>query len=351
MYKIAVEEAFATPSLMLELKKIVSGDLYKRDVGFDLIYRKLLNSPMMEGLRDKLLDVGSGRLADMDQHAVNVQILSLTAPGVQVFSEARAKALTVETNNFLLEALHAHPNRFYGLMAVSPSSPAFSVSEIERLGDFENIVGIIINSHTKGEYLDADKYNTIFEAAEKYRLPIYLHPSTPAPQMVEPYLEYGLAGPIWGFAAEAGLHAMRLMLSGVFDKYPDLKVILGHLGEGLPFWINRLDSRIHLSKTFDNTGKVSQLQRTPGEYMKQNFYYSTSGMNNAREINYVCEACGESRLLFAIDYPYESTESAVNGMNSADITIKRRQKIYYENARDLFRTDFGLPASVKVCDS
>ncbi|HSX50754.1 MAG TPA: hypothetical protein VLF09_07340, partial [Cellvibrio sp.] len=89
------------------------------------------------------------------------------------------------------------------------------------------------------------------------------------------------------------------------------------------------------------------LQRTPGEYMKENFYYSTSGMNNAREINYVCDACGESRLLFAIDYPYESTESAVNGMNSADIPTKRKQKIYYENAKELFGTDFGLPTFTK----
>lgn len=334
MKTIAIEEAFATEELFDEWRNILAND--SSDPAFSSIYNPLLNNPDFGAMRENLLDISDRRISDMNEHNIDIQILSVTAPGVQVSSPDKSRELTLSTNDFLVDKIQEHPDRFWGLLTVAPQDPEFSAKEISRMKGKKNIVGIIINSHTKGEYLDSEKFYPILEAAEAHNLPIYLHPTTPSPQMAGPFLAYGLEGPIWGFAAETGVHALRLLLSGIFDRFPKLKIILGHMGEGLPFWSHRINSRVMLSQLFDHTDKVKSLQKTPAEYLDKNFYYATSGMNTDPILRFCVETCNPEHILFAIDYPYESTEAAITGFNSAKLPAATKSKILYSNAVNLF---------------
>jgi len=334
---IAVEEAFVTAELLDIWTEILEQGIESHgDPAFDSIYSPILKLAQTQELRNKLLDVDKTRLADMDKNGVAVQLLSVTAPGVQIFDSEAARSFTIHTNDYLSDIVAKHPTRFYGLITVSPSDPNFSAQELERMAGKENMVGIIINSHTNGKYLDDEFYFPIFAKAEELDLPIYLHPSTPNPNMVEPLLKYGLEGPMWGFAADTGLHALRLILSGVFDRFPNLQMVLGHMGEGLPYWLHRLDSRLPLSQMLDKTGRLQELKKLPSEYFKSNLHISTSGMNWSPVLRFVCDVIGVDRVMFAIDYPYESSEPAVLGLKESKLTDEEKRQIFELNAQRLF---------------
>lgn len=212
--RIAVEEAFVTADIMAQWQLVLASRNVEpgfAKMGETILARTAANKP----LDDHLLDIGMGRIAHMDTIGIDMQILSLTSPGVQVFDAPLATRLAAESNDALAAAVNAHPNRFAGLAAIAPQLPAVAAREIER-GQQLGLCGVIINSHTMGEYLDAPQFRPIFEAAEALDMPIYLHPREPAPSMVAPYLDYGLYFAGWGFAAETGLHAMRLIMSGTF---------------------------------------------------------------------------------------------------------------------------------------
>src|SRR5690606_8420097 len=169
------------------------------------------------------------------------QVVSLTGPGVQVFDAPTAAALTVSFNDQLAEAIGRHPDRLAGLAAVAPQDPAHAARELERAVRQLDLKGAIVNSHTHGEYLDDPKFWEIFEAAEALGVPVYIHPQTPPKAMIEPFLDCGLDGAVFGFAVESGLPMLRLIFSGVFDRFPKLRVVVGHLGEGIPYWLFRVD--------------------------------------------------------------------------------------------------------------
>jgi len=163
----------------------------------------------------------------------------LTAPGVQVFDAATGTALATEFNDELMQKTKAHPGRYATLATVAPQDPRHAVKELQRSISL-GMKGAVINSHTQGEYLDEPKYWEIFEAAQALDVPLYLHPQTPPASMIAPFLPRGLDGAIYGFAVETGLHLLRIIVAGVFDRFPKLKIVVGHLGEGLPFWLFRL---------------------------------------------------------------------------------------------------------------
>jgi 5-carboxyvanillate decarboxylase len=257
----------------------------------------------------------------------------MTAPGVQVFDAATATRLARESNDVLVEAIKGHPARLAGLAAVAPQNPEGAAAELARVAGLPGIKGLIINSHTGGEYLDAAKYWPIFEAAEALGLPLYLHPREPSPSMIGPYLEYGLYFAGWGFAAEVGLHAMRLIMSGVFERFPKLQIILGHMGEAIPFWLQRIDNRYLLQVKI---GAVTKLARLPSEYFLQNFVITTSGVCSEPALKLSLEVLGADRILFAADYPYESVEEAVSFMDGADLSDDARGRIYWQNAARIF---------------
>ena len=191
-----------------------------------------------------------------------------------------------------------------------------------------------------GEYLDNKNFWPILEAASKLDVPIYIHPKFPPAEMLKPYLGYpGLSSAVLGFAADASLHAMRLILSGVFDKYPNLKIILGHMGEALPFWLWRMDSRIkeEIKQNEIAAKYYKDFKKNPSEYFKENFYVTTSGMFWHPALVFVCQVLGADRILFATDYPYESGKEAVEFLKTAPISKADKEKIAHKNAEKLFK--------------
>lgn len=331
--RIAVEEAFVTPEIMAQWHVVLaSGNV---EPGFAKMGETILaQTPANKPLDDHLLDIGAGRIAHMDSLGIDMHILSLTSPGVQVFETALATRLAAESNDALAAAVKAYPTRFAGLAAIAPQDPAAAAREMERAVRKLGLCGVIINSHTMGEYLDAPKYRPIFEAAEALDTPIYLHPREPAPSMVTPYLDYGLFFATWGFAAETALHAMRLIMSGTFDRFPKLKIVLGHMGEGLPFWLQRIDNRYLLELKI---GATDKLARMPSEYFLDNFVITTAGVTSMPALRLSLDVLGVERILFAADFPYEDDAEAVRFMDNAAVTEAERKQIYETNAQRVFK--------------
>ncbi len=331
--RIAIEEAFVTQEIADQWDVILDAGSIG-EPGFRKMGETILaDSPGTRRIHERLIDLGEGRIRDMDEAGIDVQVISLTSPGVQVFPGELAAELARAANDRLAEAVQAHPQRFAGLAAIAPHLPNIAAREIERAMTELGLKGIIINSHTGGEYLDAEKYWPIFEAAESMSAAIYLHPRTPSPATIEPYLDYGLYFAGWGFAVETSLHAMRLIMAGVFDEFPDLKIILGHMGEGIPFWLDRIDNRYLLQV---NIGALDRMEKLPSEYFKDNFVITTSGMTYAPPLKLSNEVLGAERILFAADYPYESLGETVEFMDSAPVSEADRHKIYHGNAETLF---------------
>ena len=216
--------------------------------------------------------------------------------------------MAAEANDILAEAVRAHPTRFAGLAAVAPQDPNSVVRELERAKAL-GLKGFLINSHTRGEYLDLPKFAPIFEAAQALDMPLYLHPREPSPSSVTPYLDHGLFFAAWGFAAETSLHAMRLIMSGLFDRYPRLRIALGHMGEGMPFWLSRIDNRY---KGQVLMGVNKRLARLPSEYFRDNFVITTSGMMDDAALRLAISVLGVERIQFAGDFPYEDVRAGVD---------------------------------------
>lgn len=331
--RIAVEEAFVTPEIMAQWHVVLAGG--NVEPGFAKMGETILaQTPANKPLDDHLLDIGAGRIAHMDSLGIDMHILSLTSPGVQVFETALATRLAAESNDALAAAVKAYPTRFAGLAAIAPQDPAAAAREMERAVRKLGLCGVIINSHTMGEYLDAPKFRPIFEAAEALDTPIYLHPREPAPSMVTPYLDYGLFFATWGFAAETALHAMRLIMSGTFDRFPKLKIVLGHMGEGLPFWLQRIDNRYLLELKIGATDKLAKM---PSQYFLDNFVITTAGVTSMPALRLSLDVLGVERILFAADFPYEDDAEAVRFMDSAAVTEAERKQIYETNAQRVFK--------------
>ncbi len=328
---IAIEEAFVTQAVADAWKDVLASP--DCEPGFRMMGDSILaETPGNKMLHSRLIDIGAGRIAHMDEVGVDMQILSMTSPGVQVFETGLANALTIDANDQLAAAVKEYPTRFAALGAFAPQDPVQAAQEIYRMRTL-GFVGAIVNSHTMGEYLDLPKFAPIMQALEAEKLPLYLHPREPSPSMVQPYLDYGLYFAGWGFAAETGLHAMRLIMSGAFDRYPGLKIILGHMGEGLPFWLQRIDNRYLLQVKI---GAVKKLERLPSEYFLDNFVITTAGVTSQPALRLSIDVLGAERIMFAADYPYENDAEGVDFIRSCDISPQERDAICHGNAAALF---------------
>ena len=286
---------------------------------------------------NKLTDCGELRLKEMDEAGIDMQVLSLSFPGVELFEPADGIRMAKAVNNNISDIAKRYPDRFAGFAAIAPQGPEEAADELERAVKELGLKGAIINGNIQGEFLDDRKFWPIFERAEKLDVPIYIHPKMPPSDMIKPYLAYpGLASAMSGFAAEASLHAMRLICSGVFDHYPGLKIILGHLGEAIPFWLWRLDSRFEEEKTDPASAEFyKDLQKNPSQYFKDHFFVTTSGMFWGPVLQFVCSVLGVDKVLFAVDYPYESSKTATQFMDSVAIDEGDRAKICHLNAERL----------------
>jgi predicted TIM-barrel fold metal-dependent hydrolase len=254
---------------------------------------------------------------------------------VQSYLPNDAVPLAREFNDSLADIVRRYPDRFAGLGTVAPQDAVAAAYEIERIMGPLRLNGIMINSHTGGHYLDEPQFSPLLDAAEAHHAPIYLHPRVPS--MLSAYSSYGMSGAIWGYQAEAGLHAMRLILSGTLDRNPDLKIVLGHIGEGIPYWLRRIDNRHAFAQRVTGAATpMPKLKLTPSEYFKRNFVLTTSGIDDPNVLELALRAVGDDNIMFAIDYPYEETESAINFLENAPLTDMQREKISHKTAEHLF---------------
>ena len=334
--RIAAEEAFATPEL-LDRYRVLLVEGTHNDPGFVSLWGHYLGaSAQATQLTTRIQDLGAQRLADMDATGIAKQILSLTGPGVQIFDPDTAAGLARSINDQLADAIRKHPDRFAGLAAIAPQNPAAAAQELERSVKTLGLKGAIVNSHTRGEYLDDPKFWEIFAAAEALNVPVYLHPVTPSPGMIGPFVESGLAGAIYGFAVETGLHMLRLITRGVFDRFPRLRMCVGHLGEALPYWLFRIDFMHRAMVANGRHSRIQKLNRKPSDYLKENFYYTTSGMAWQPVILFAQSVFGMDRVLYAMDYPYQFVPEEVKVTDDLPISDADKKKFYQSNAETIF---------------
>jgi len=288
-------------------------------------------------LEDKLLDMGDKRIEEMDEAGVDIQVLSLAVPGCEQFDTAGGTAMAKETNDELSEVIRRYPDRYVGLAALAPQDPLGAADELERAVNELGLKGAKLNSHVRGEYLDDEKYRPIFEKAESLDVPIYLHPTLPSPQILKPYADYGfpLAGPPLGFGAETILHTMRLIYSGLFDKYPGLKIVLGHLGEGLPFWLYRID--FYWLKPWVAAEIRPKIVHKPSYYINKNFIFTSSGMHFLPAFVCAYMALGADIIAFGADHPFETSKESLESLGTLPICEADKEKFYHINAEKILK--------------
>jgi 5-carboxyvanillate decarboxylase len=336
--RIATEEAWA-PAAMLDRFRELAVSRKLNDPGFNSMFEFYLSSPSLrtQQIRDYLVDLDTQRLAHMDARGIDLQVLMLTAPGVQVFERGLAVTLAAESNDILSSAVRRHPQRLAGLAAVAPQDPAAAAKELQRAVGELGLKGAIINSRTFDEYLDDQKFWPILEAAEDLDVPIYLHPQTPPASMVGPLLEVGLDGAIFGFAVETGMHLLRMIISGVFDRFPRLKLGVGHLGEGLPFWMYRLDYMHRASVLSQRYARLKPLDMKISDYLRRNVYITTSGMPWDPAVRFCQDVMGVDHVLYAMDYPYEHDPEEVVASDNMRMDAASKAMFFQHNAEKLFK--------------
>lgn len=315
--KIAVEEHFAIP------------DTTDRSLRYQTEYWK--------GLQPRLLDLHDRRLAEMDRTGIEIEIVSLNSNGVQsVLDAAKAAELARKANDALAESIARRPDRFAGFAALPMQDPQAAALELGRCVRDLKFRGALVNSFTQlgaadtAIYYDLPQYRPFWAEVERLGVPFYLHPRDPLPSRRQAYEGHPwlIASP-WGFAEETAMHALRLMGSGLFDEYPRLRIVLGHLGERIPYDLWRLDHR--LAKVPGRPAK-----RSMGEYFRENFYLTTSGNFCTISLIHAILTLGADRLLFAVDYPFEDHAQAAAWFDTADIAEADRRKIGRDNAMALF---------------
>lgn len=324
--RIATEEAFATPEQVEALRELLQASTaYDPDT--------FLAGMQTSGpISARLLDVEGERLRIMDQGGVSMAVLAMTSTGVQQFEADKAARIAEIGNDRLADLIRRHPSRYAGLATIPVQDPKRAVRELERAITTLRLNGVMINSHTNGEYLDEEKYWPILEAASGLDATVYIHPRAPSPAMAAPYRKYQLEHAIWGYAVEVGLHAVKLIMSGVFDRYPNLRIVIGHMGENIPYALYRLDW-MHGHFEFGRP----KLALTPGEYFRRNFWITTSGVNWLPALELAIKVLGPENIMWAVDYPYQETMEAVRWLNEAPLADEVKEQIFHRNAEKVFK--------------
>ena len=334
--RIATEEAFAPPEMLDIYRKILAKD--DCDPGFKGLMGFYMSSPSARAqhIMRCLQDLGDVRLQHMDEAGIDHQVIALTAPGVQVMDKDTAVSFAKIANDQLAEAVRRHPTRFTGMIAVAPQDPQAAAKEIERGVNQLGMHSVIINSHTHGEYLSDSKFWDIFAAAESHNVPIYLHPNSLPRNMFTPFHECGLDCAIYGFGVETGLHALRIITAGVFDRFPKLQMVIGHMGEALPFWSYRLDYMHQATVRSQRYESVKPLLKKPSDYLRENFTITNSGVAWDPAIKFSQEVLGVDRVMYAMDYPYQYLADEVLAMDKMAMSDEHKLKFFQTNAQRVF---------------
>lgn len=323
MRYIALEEAFFIPEL---------ADLLPAHRQL----MRLLRPDVAERYERRLPDFTEYRLAEMDDAGVDIQVLSLTSPGLQVELDAeRAVNNARLANDHLVKIIARHPDRFRGFAALPLQDPAAAAKELERAVTEGGLCGGLVNdciSGPGGRYLDAPAYDELWSAVESLGVPLYLHPGSPPAdrwRVLDGRPE--LYGATWSWAAEVSGHALRLLFGGVFDRHPGATLILGHMGEFLPFQRSRLDSR------YATIAPAAPLRRAPSAYLGTNIVFTNSGVFSPAVMLGAVLEVGADAVMFSVDYPYESSREAVDGFERTTLSATDREKIAHGNAERLLR--------------
>ncbi|MHA3019740.1 amidohydrolase family protein [Mycobacterium sp. BMJ-28] len=317
---IAVEEAFSVPGAIAEEAAI-------RRHGI------AVPGPMAAEWFRRLDDVTELRLADMDANGVDMQVLSLSVPGLEVIKDPAAAVMAARhVNDYVAKAVTQHPTRFAGFAALPLQDPAAAVIELRRAVEELGLKGVLYNDHVQRHYLDEPQFRPVWAELERLGVTLYLHPAVIPADNWRVFDGYPvLSGPTWGWTATVGAHALRIIYGGVFDQYPDASLTLGHMGELLPFQMDRLDSR------YGQVPPEHRVQQLPSYYLRNNVYVTTSGVHSHAALIGATLAVGVDRVLFAIDYPYESSAEAVGFLRTAPYAPADLERIAHGNAERILR--------------
>lgn len=334
--RIATEEAFATREQIDGFLRLIREG--RADKGMTSLWGFYAQSPSERAMTimDRLVDLDDRRIADMDATGIDWAVLALTSPGVQPFEVEEAKDIVTRANDHLAAAVERHPTRYVGLTSIAPQDPDWSAAEIRRGKDELGFKGVMVNSHTHGRYLDEPFFDPIFRALAETGQPLYIHPQTPPDAMIDPLLEAGLDGAIFGFGVETGMHLLRLMTTGIFDRYPDLQIAVGHGGEALPFWLYRLDFMHQAGVRSGRYERLKPLRKGLIDCMRENVIATTSGLPSEPAIKLCIEVMGEDRVMYAMDYPYQYVADEVRIHDNLDVPPTTLRKLMQTNAERVF---------------
>lgn len=322
--KVALEEHFAIPDTLADSKGFFPETIWGE-------------------LRDRLIDIQDRRLREMDANGVELMILSLNAPTVQAIPDADAAcALARRANDYLAEEVAKRPDRFKGFAALPMQDPDLAAHELERCVRDLGFVGALVNGFSQVgnkdnvTYYDEPAYRSFWRKIEFLKVPFYLHPRNPLVAHARIFQGHEwLLGPTWAFGQETAVHALRLTGSGLFDDCPALQIILGHMGEGLPYNMWRVDHRnawMDLSPSY-------QAKRQIGDYFRENFHLTTSGNFRTPTLVDAIAEIGADRIMFSTDWPFENVDHAAGWFDTAEIDVASKQKIGRDNALALFKLD------------
>jgi 2,3-dihydroxybenzoate decarboxylase len=292
-------------------------------------------------LKPRLLDIQDQRLRLMDASDVEMMIISLNSPAVQAIHDVRLATETArKANDLLADQVQKHPDRFAAVAALPMQDPEAAVNELQRCVRELGFKGALVNGFSqlgtpdKAMYLDLPMYRPFWRAVESLGLPFYLHPRNPMPDQPLSFDGHPwLLGATWGFHAETAVHALRLIGSGLFDEHPRLAIVLGHLGEGLPFYLWRIDNR---NKWMNKPHKYPA-KKPVADYLRANFHVTTSGHFSTPALLDTIAELGSDRVMFSVDYPFEAIDQAAEWFDAAPIGEADRLKIGRTNAVDLFK--------------
>ncbi|MFH0915082.1 MAG: amidohydrolase family protein [bacterium] len=337
MKKIDTENHFATEAFVDALYKnrgyprfVDDKETGQRHVHHSAGYWQPFGDPLV----DRLLDLDDLRIQAMDAAGIDVAVLSHTAPAPEQLEPRVATTIAKDANDKLAAAIDRHPDRYLGFATLGPREPEEAVKELERAVKELGFKGWNTHSNFGDSYLDDKPYWPILAKAEELGVPVYLHPTFP---VIRQLTDYGLAlaGPGFGFGVETSMVMMRLILSGVFDAFPRLTIILGHYAEALPFLLKRVDRSFLQYHVPKGSGSMPPIKKRPSEYLLGNMFATTSGNYLAAAFNCTREAIGIERIMLGTDYPYETTEEAGEFLDGLGLSAVEETKLYEENPAGL----------------